>query len=156
MKLIRSVLSLGEGVEPSPIEDTWVVYGQEQVNSALMGLVIRSKRGVTLITPNLDWVDTNLLEADPTISRKRLHFFYKDDPNNVLSKLTDLNAKLGTENMQMRNTSRNPNIFICVRDGAEEGFLGYISQTGEPILLITFNDTMVGLIDQKTGDYKLT
>ncbi len=28
MKLIKTVLSLGKGVEPSPIEDTWVVYGK--------------------------------------------------------------------------------------------------------------------------------
>ena len=154
MKLIRNVLSLGEGIEPNPVEDTWIVYGKEQVNSALMGLISRSKRGVTLITPNLDWVKTDLLESDPTISRKRLHFFYRDDPDNVLSKLVELNAKLGVENMQMKNTAGNPNIFICVRDGTEEGFFGYIGQAGEPIVLMTFNDIMVGMIDQISGDYK--
>lgn len=154
MKLIRTVLSLGKGVEPSPIEDTWVVYGKEQVNSALMGIINRAKRGVTLITPDLEWVDFSVLESDPTISRKRLHFFFKEDPNNMLSKLDALNAKLGTENLQMKNTTANPRIFMCVRDGTEEGFLGYISQSGDPIVLITFNETMVGLIDQKTADYR--
>ncbi len=154
MKLIKSVLSLGKGIEPSPIEDTWVVYGAEQVNSSLMGIINRSKRSVTLITPNLDWVDIDLLEADPTTNRKRLHFFFKEDPNGVLSKLTELNTKLGTDNLQMKNTLKNPNIIICVRDGTEEGFLGYIPQTGEPVILITFNDTMVGLISEKTADYK--
>ncbi|MHA1197796.1 MAG: helix-turn-helix domain-containing protein [Candidatus Heimdallarchaeaceae archaeon] len=154
MKLIKTVLSLGKGVEPSPIEDTWVVYGKEQANSSLMGIISRAKRGVTLITPDLDWVDVDLLEADPTISRKRLHFFFREDSNNVLSKLVELNAKLGTENLQMKNTSGNPKIFMCIRDGTEEGFLGYISQTGEPVVLITFNETMVSLIDQKTADYR--
>ena len=55
MDLMRTVLKLGSGVEPSPIEDIWLVYGKDQVNAAMMGLLSRTKRSATTVSPNMDW-----------------------------------------------------------------------------------------------------
>ncbi len=137
MKLLRSVLSLGKGVEPAPIEDIWLVHGKEQTFTTMMSTLRNTKSSATIICPNLSWIDAEFLdtygrkleivtnttahtEADTAILDKLLgmgNVIVKDDPQ--------LTAYMGT------------------RDGIEEGFLGHTTASGEPVLIATFNEDLV-------------
>ncbi|MHA1304990.1 MAG: hypothetical protein ACTSPI_14935, partial [Candidatus Heimdallarchaeaceae archaeon] len=156
MELMKKVLSLGAGVEPSPIEDTWVVYGTDQVNAAMMGLLSRTKRSATTVSPHMKWISLDWIETDTTISRKRLELVsdmanHGEEDIKVRKKLLEVTKDIGNIILKNRGGLK---VLMGLRDGTEEGFIGYIAPTGEPIAVFTFNEIMVEEISKLYAEYR--
>ncbi len=148
MKLIRSVLSLGSGIEPNPIEDIWVVTGNEQVNGTMMSLLRNTKSSATIICPQVNWIDAEFIE---TFARK-LEIVtntsaHTDEDTAILGKL------LGMGNVVVKDDP-NLTVMMATRDGIEEGFLGHKTPSGDPLLIVTFNEEMVREITKIYYDYR--
>ncbi len=148
MKLIKSVLSLGSGIEPNPIEDMWIVTGHEQVNGTMMSLLRNTKSSATVICPRLNWIDSEFIE---TFARK-LEIVtnttaHTDEDKVILSKM------LGMGNVVVKDDS-NLTVMMGTRDGIEEGFLGHKAPSGDPLLIVTFNEEIVGEITKIYYDYR--
>ncbi|MCE7742643.1 MAG: hypothetical protein GOP50_09305 [Candidatus Heimdallarchaeota archaeon] len=148
MKLIKSVLTLGSGIEPSPIEDMWIVTGTEQVNGTMMSLLRNTKSSATIICPRINWIDPEFIE---TFARKlelvTNTSIHTEEDKAILSKL------LGMGNVVVKDDP-NLTVMMATRDGIEEGFLGHKAPSGEPLLIVTFNEKMVGEITKIYYDFR--
>ena len=148
MKLIKSVLSLGSGIEPNPIEDIWIVTGSEQVNGTMMSLLRNTKSSATIICPRLNWIDSEFID---TFARK-LEIVtntttHTDEDKTILGKL------LGMGNVVVKDDP-NLSVMMATRDGIEEGFLGHKTPSGDPLLIVTFNEEMVREITKIYYDFR--
>ncbi len=137
MKLLRSVLNLGKGVEPAPIEDIWLVHGREQTFSTMMSLLRNTKSSATIISPALSWIDAEFLD---TYGRK-LEIVtntttHTEADNTILDKLLGMGNVIVKDDHQLT-------AYMGTRDGIEEGFLGHTTASGEPVLIVTFNEDLV-------------
>ncbi|MCK4895565.1 MAG: hypothetical protein KAS47_02065, partial [Candidatus Heimdallarchaeota archaeon] len=137
MKLLRSVLSLGKGVEPAPIEDIWLVYGKEQTFTTMMSTLRNTKSSATIISPALSWIDAEFLD---TYGRK-LEIVtnttaHTEADNAILDKLLEMGNVIVKDDPQLT-------AYMGTRDGIEEGFLGHTTASGEPVLIATFNEDLV-------------
>ncbi len=148
MKLLKSVLSLGKGIEPSPIEDIWLVVGKEQTGSTMMSLFRNTKSSATIISPSIDWIDVEFLD---TFGRK-LELVtntsaHGEKDKAILSKLLGMGNVIVKDDPQLT-------VFLGTRDGIEEGFLGHKAPSGEPLLITTFNEEMVKEITKIYYEYR--
>ncbi|MHA1551234.1 MAG: helix-turn-helix domain-containing protein [Candidatus Heimdallarchaeaceae archaeon] len=140
MKLLRSVLNLGKGVEPAPIEDIWLVYGKEQTFSTMMSTLRNTKSSATIISPNLSWIDAEFLDSYgrklEIVTNTTAH---TEADNVILDKLLGMGNVIVKDDPQLT-------AYMGTRDGIEEGFLGHTTASGEPVLIATFNENLVGEI----------
>ncbi len=148
MKLIKNVLTLGSGIEPNPIEDMWIVTGQEQVDGTMMSLLRNTKSSATIICPRINWIDSEFID---TFARK-LELVtnttaHTDEDKAILSKL------LGMGNVVVKDDP-NLTVMMATRDGIEEGFLGHKAPSGVPLLIVSFNEEMVREITKIYYDYR--
>ncbi|MHA2358519.1 MAG: hypothetical protein ACXABK_07105, partial [Candidatus Heimdallarchaeaceae archaeon] len=148
MKLLKSVLTLGKGIEPSPIEDMWLVTGNEQVYGTMMSLLRHTKSSATVVVPTLSWIDPEFLD---TFGRK-LEIVtnsgsHSDADKTILSKLLTMGNVTVKDDPQLT-------VMMGTRDGIEEGFLGHKAASGEPMVLISFNEEMVREITKIYYDYR--
>jgi sugar-specific transcriptional regulator TrmB len=137
MKLLKNVLSLGKGIEPSPIEDIWLVSGNEQVYGAMMSLLRQTKSSATVISPLLHWIDAEFLDE----FGRKLEIVTNTGVHSDADKVI-LNKLLSMGNVTVKDDPQLT-VMLGTRDGIEEGFLGHITPSGEPVLIITFNEEMV-------------
>ena len=148
MKLIKTVLSLGSGIEPSPIEDIWIVTGEEQVNGTMMSLLRHTKSSATIISPRLNWIDSEFIDSFArkleVVTNRQVH---TDEDTAILNKM------LGMGNVVIKDDP-SLTVMMATRDGIEEGFLGHKAPSGEPLLIVTFNEKMVGEISKIYYDYR--
>ncbi|MHA1418471.1 MAG: helix-turn-helix domain-containing protein [Candidatus Heimdallarchaeaceae archaeon] len=137
MKLLRSVLNLGKGVEPAPIEDIWLVHGREQTFSTMMSVLRNTKSSATIISPALSWIDAEFLD---TYGRK-LEIVTNTSVHTEADKAI-LDKLLGMGNVIVKD---DPQLtaYMGTRDGIEEGFLGHTTASGEPVVIATFNEDLV-------------
>ncbi|MFW9852980.1 MAG: hypothetical protein ACFFDS_08555, partial [Candidatus Thorarchaeota archaeon] len=137
MKLLKNVLSLGKGIEPSPIEDIWLVSGNEQVYGAMMSLLRQTKSSATVISPSLHWIDSEFLDEFgrklEIVTNTGTH---SDADKAILTKLLSMGNVTVKDDPQLT-------VLLGTRDGIEEGFLGHKTPSGEPVLIVTFNEEMV-------------
>ena len=148
MKLIKNVLTLGSGIEPNPIEDMWIVTGQEQVDGTMMSLLRNTKSSATIICPRINWIDSEFID---TFARK-LELVtnttaHTDEDKAILSKL------LGMGNVVVKDDP-NLTVMMATRDGIEEGFLGHKAPSGVPLLIVSFNEEMVREITKIYHDFR--
>ncbi len=148
MKLLKSVLELGKGVEPSPVEDMWLVVGEEQAGSSMMSLFRNTKSSATIISPTLNWIDAEFLD---TFGRK-LEIVtntsaHSDADKAILTKLLGMGNVIVKDDPQLT-------VFLGTRDGIEEGFLGHKAPSGEPLLIVTFNEEMVKEVTKIYYEYR--
>ncbi len=137
MKLLKDVLSLGKGIEPSPIEDIWLVSGNEQVYGAMMSLLRQTKSSATVISPLLHWIDAEFLdEFGRKLEIVTNTASHSDADKAILSKLLSMGNVTVKDDPQLT-------VMLGTRDGIEEGFLGHKAPSGEPVLIVTFNEEMV-------------
>ncbi len=148
MKLIKTVLSLGSGIEPSPIEDMWIVTGEEQVNGTMMSLLRHTKSSATIISPRLNWIDSEFIDSFArkleVVTNRQVH---TEEDTTILNKM------LGMGNVVVKDDP-SLTVMMATRDGIEEGFLGHRAPSGEPLLIVTFNEKMVGEISKIYYDYR--
>ncbi len=147
MKLMKTVLSAGSGVEPKAIEDSWIVVGQEEIDKTLMGMLRETKSSVSLVAPHLAWVDVSYLDS---IVRQKLDIvtLREGELNDaaVRGKIDEMgNAKIryGTEIKG----------FLGIRDGIEEALIGHKTASGQPMMIVTYNEEMVKEIQKIFAEY---
>ena len=80
--------------------------------------------------------DTDMLAMENKEARKA-----------ILSKL------LGMGNVVVKDDP-NLTVMMATRDGIEEGFLGHKAPSGDPLLIVTFNEEMVGEITKIYYDFR--
>lgn len=143
MKIIKTVLSLGEGIKPSAAEDLWLVVGKEQVEAALQGLLNHTKRSATIVTPDLDWLKPEVLsEYGKSLD---LLSAVAEFPA-PLKKALEEREKKGIVRPVNTTTVKIDTIILGYRDGVEEGVFGCITPDGTPALLVTMNEKLVETI----------
>ena len=143
MRLIKTVLSLGEGIKPTTAEDLWLVVGKEQVEAALEGLLNHTKRSATIVSPDLSWLKPKVLEE----YGKSLDLLSKEpDFPAALKKALEEREKKGIVRPVKRTTVPIEKIILGYRDGVEEGLIGCITPDGTPALLVTMNESLVETI----------
>ena len=64
-----------------------------------------------------------------------------------------LTKMLGMGNITIKDDPQLT-VFMGTRDGIEEGFLGHKTPSGDPIVITTFNEKMVGEITKIYYDYR--
>jgi len=148
MNLLKNVLSLGKGIEPNPIEDIWVVSGKEQVASSMMALLYHTKSSATVVTPRLNWVSIDFLDS---FTRKMEIVTNTQEHNEEDKKV--LNKMLEMGNITVKDAP-GLTVMMGTRDGIEEGFLGHVTMSGEPVLVVTLNEEMVKEITKIYYDYR--
>ncbi|MBY9001305.1 MAG: hypothetical protein KGD64_10345 [Candidatus Heimdallarchaeota archaeon] len=148
MKLLRSVLDLGKGVEPTPIEDIWIVQGKEQASSTMMSTLRHTKSSATIICPELSWIDSEFLDTYgrklEIVTNTTVH---TEADNNILDKLLGMGNVIVKDDPQLT-------AYMGTRDGIEEGFLGHSTASGEPVLIATFNEDLVKEITKIYYEYR--
>ncbi len=152
MKLIQNVLTLGKGIEPSPAEDLWIVTGTEQVNSALMGMLRHTKGKSTIVCPDISWVDISHIE---TFNRSLEVLSNEPEiPGDLKAALERREAQGIVKPVTVKKAPFKA-LYLGVRDGVEEGVIGSITKTGEPILMVTLNEILVEAIGKMVAQARL-
>ena len=148
MKILRDVLSLGKGIEPNPVEDMWLVTGNEQVRATMMSLLRHTKSSATIISPTVRWIDSEFMD---TFGRK-LEIVTNTSQHNEKDKAL-LTKMLGMGNVTVKDDPQLT-VMMGTRDGIEEGFLGHKAPSGDPVMVTTFNERMVSEITKIYYDYR--
>jgi hypothetical protein len=148
MKILRDVLSLGKGIEPNPVEDMWLVTGNEQVRATMNSLLRHTKSSATIISPTIRWIDSEFMD---TFGRK-LEIVTNTSQHNEKDKAL-LTKMLGMGNVTVKDDPQLT-VMMGTRDGIEEGFLGHKAPSGDPVMITTFNERMVSEITKIYYDYR--
>lgn len=76
---------------------------------------------------------------------------HTEEDKKVRTKMLKISETLG--NMILKD-KQEINVILGTRDGTEEGIIGYHTTSGEPVLIVTFNEILVNEIANTQRDYR--
>ncbi len=144
IKLLKTIAETSEGIEPKIIETTYVDASKEAVEANLNGIISRTKSKLTIISPNIDWLNPKIWEeysrTAVTIITDRKQHTSEDE------KIVEFLRK-SENNIQLREHDESRyrggmNMVIVTRD-AEEIMVARPLNSKEPYGIVTSDPLFV-------------
>ncbi len=148
MVLMKQVLSLGGGIEPKPVEDTWIISGEKEVTASMMGMLKDVKTKANIIAPEFSWADEKWIGT----FTGRLEVY--TDKDKLSPNLTEILNKPKDRGTIVVNDFPDAPVMIGIRDGGEQGFIGHRTKSGDLVLIMSVNENMVLNILTMYNEYR--
>lgn len=140
LAILQQIAEAITGVDPLPIDKTYIEVGQEAMKSAVHGIVPRVKSGLVLVAPTLRWLDPEWFKELSTHARFNITTNpteHNAEDKVVMKKLIDI-----CENISFRQLDRDMDILMVSRD-SEEIVYGNDVNSQYPHGMITQDDDLV-------------